>query len=173
MPPRWREAARRRERPQGRAPGRGAGTSTILHYPAGNGFFKTLSSVLRLSFYILFRPILSVIIHYQLVFKNRCYDSPQNPERFRRTLKTKNKENRIMSEKRIKHTGDDQLVYGMPKHMVGVAGGEKNTYWKYAPKPDACEKCQAMKGLWFTENPGLSIRTANARLDRNPYQALA
>lgn len=30
-----------------------------------------------------------------------------------------------MSEKRIKHTGDDQLVYGMPKHMVGVAGGEK------------------------------------------------
>ncbi|SKA94409.1 toxin 44 [Paucidesulfovibrio gracilis DSM 16080] len=53
------------------------------------------------------------------------------------------------------HIGDDQLVYGMPKHMSAVAGsGNEATYWRYHPKPQACDKCQAMKGLWFDENPG-------------------
>jgi len=53
------------------------------------------------------------------------------------------------------HIGDDQLVYGMPKHMSAVAGsGNEATYWRYHPKPQACDKCQAMKGLWFDDNPG-------------------
>lgn len=57
------------------------------------------------------------------------------------------------------HIGDDQLVYGMPKHMSAGAGsgkptkGDKATYWRYHPKPQACDKCQAMKGLWFEEKP--------------------
>ena len=52
------------------------------------------------------------------------------------------------------HIGDDQLVYGIPKHMSAVAGsGKEATYWRYHPKPQACDKCQAMKGLWFDENP--------------------
>ncbi|BCS89554.1 polymorphic toxin type 44 domain-containing protein [Pseudodesulfovibrio sediminis] len=65
-----------------------------------------------------------------------------------------------MAEKWIQHIGDDQLVYGMPKHMSAVAGsgesavGGRATYWRYHPKPQACEKCQAMKGLWFEKNPG-------------------
>lgn len=55
------------------------------------------------------------------------------------------------------HIGDDQLVYGMPKHMSAVAGrgnatdSSPTTYWRYNPKPKACEKCQAMNGVWFKE----------------------
>ncbi|WP_285907427.1 polymorphic toxin type 44 domain-containing protein [Pseudodesulfovibrio pelocollis] len=64
-----------------------------------------------------------------------------------------------MSEKWVQHLGDDQLVGGMPKHMVGVAGGKSTeggpqTYWRYKPKPQACGKCQAMKDVWFKEKPG-------------------
>lgn len=65
-----------------------------------------------------------------------------------------------MAEKWVQHIGDDQLVYGMPKHMSAVAGsgstadGELATYWRYHPKPQACDKCQALKGLWFEKNPG-------------------
>lgn len=60
------------------------------------------------------------------------------------------------------HIGDDQLVYGMPKHMSAVAGedirteskqNEGKTYWRYKPKPHACEKCQAMKDVWFERPP--------------------
>lgn len=81
-----------------------------------------------------------------------------------------------MSEKWVQHIGDDQLVGGMPKHMVGVAGGDTkkqdfesipgdppyktpsmetgtNTYWTVHPKAKACEKCQAMKGIKFKEKP--------------------
>lgn len=27
------------------------------------------------------------------------------------------------------------------------------TYWRFHPKPQACDKCQVMKGLWFEEKP--------------------
>lgn len=65
-----------------------------------------------------------------------------------------------MAGKWDQHIGDDQLVYSMPKHMSAVAGsrkitgGDKATYWRYHPKPQACDKCQAMKGLWFESRPG-------------------
>lgn len=68
-----------------------------------------------------------------------------------------------MSESPNHRLGDDQLVYGMSKHMSARATGkyEKHagpdglkTYWRFHPKPKACEKCQTMKGLWFEENPG-------------------
>ncbi|MGE4553679.1 MAG: polymorphic toxin type 44 domain-containing protein [Desulfovibrionaceae bacterium] len=35
-----------------------------------------------------------------------------------------------------------------------MADGEMRTYWRYKPKPDACPKCRAMKGLWFESKPG-------------------
>ncbi|RWU04109.1 MULTISPECIES: polymorphic toxin type 44 domain-containing protein [unclassified Pseudodesulfovibrio] len=68
-----------------------------------------------------------------------------------------------MSEQWVQHIGENQLVYGMPKHMSATATGKsyKTTdpdalkkYWRYHPKPKACDKCQAMNGLWFEENPG-------------------
>lgn len=68
-----------------------------------------------------------------------------------------------MSEKQVRHIGDDQLVHGMPKRMVGAArlssektisDGQKKKYWCYRPKLHACDKCQAMQGLWFEEKPG-------------------
>lgn len=67
-----------------------------------------------------------------------------------------------MSEKFIQHIGDDQLIGGMPKHMSAsakistgnvTADEEMKTYWKFHPKPQACDKCQAMKGLWFEKRP--------------------
>ena len=52
------------------------------------------------------------------------------------------------------HVGDCQLVFGLPKHMEATAGKTGKTLWYYVPRPDACEKCQAMKGLMFEEYPG-------------------
>lgn len=51
-----------------------------------------------------------------------------------------------VSERLYQHIGDDQLVYGMPKHMSATAtgnpsagratsGGQMKTYWRYHPKP--------------------------------------
>ncbi len=65
-----------------------------------------------------------------------------------------------MAKRNAQHTGDDQLVYGMPKHMVGTSGGnvvadeDVNIYWQYQPKSHACEKCQAMKVVLLKEKPG-------------------
>jgi len=81
-----------------------------------------------------------------------------------------------MSEKWVQHLGDDQLVGGLPKHMVGVAGGDNKrqdvesipgdppyktpskttgeaTCWTVHPKANACEKCQALNGIKFKEKP--------------------
>ena len=71
----------------------------------------------------------------------------------------------MMNEKLYQHIGDDQLVYGMPKHMVGsvslssgktedeTAGNNSRTYWTVHPKSKACDKCQAMAGIKFSEKP--------------------
>jgi len=50
-------------------------------------------------------------------------------------------------------------------------------FWTYNPKPGACKKCQAIKGLYFEENPGPvhpnckceieSVRAADLPYDRN------
>lgn len=65
-----------------------------------------------------------------------------------------------MAEKWVQHIGDDQLIYGMPKHMSSVAsksspGSEdtKGYYWTVHPKPNACVKCKAMAGLKYTSEP--------------------
>lgn len=78
-----------------------------------------------------------------------------------------------MSKHWNEHIGDDQLVYGMPKHMSSVGADEQSfgsipgdppyrttpkkeekiTYWTVHPKANACEKCQAMKGIKFKEKP--------------------
>ena len=52
------------------------------------------------------------------------------------------------------HVGDDQLVYGLPKHMEAVAGDGRNTYWEIVPSKDACATCKTMGGMRFDHNPG-------------------
>ncbi|MGE4553615.1 MAG: hypothetical protein AB7D57_10910 [Desulfovibrionaceae bacterium] len=63
-----------------------------------------------------------------------------------------------MPDQSHQRLGDDQLVHGLPKHMTAVAqndaGAGEKQYWEYVPKPEACEKCQAMKGRLFAERPG-------------------
>ena len=80
-----------------------------------------------------------------------------------------------MAKRSGQRIGADQLVYGMPKHMVGVstkeslarftktqAEGERrkesppkdpegNFYWTVHPKPKACDKCKALEGKEFME----------------------
>lgn len=72
-----------------------------------------------------------------------------------------------MSKHWNQHTGDDQLVYGLPKHMVGISTNQslkkqeddsnkkpgKVTIWTVHPKAKACEKCKAMEGIKYTEKP--------------------
>ena len=67
-----------------------------------------------------------------------------------------------MDEQWLQHIGNDQLVHGLPKHMSSSANlssnatseGQVKTYWRYHPGPQACDKCKALEGLWFEENPG-------------------
>lgn len=67
-----------------------------------------------------------------------------------------------MANNESRHIGDDQLVYGLPKRMHAQANAqgtasspaELKTYWHYVPKPKACPRCQAMKGILFEEDPG-------------------
>lgn len=80
-----------------------------------------------------------------------------------------------MKEQWMQHIGDDQLVNGMPKHMVGVSASmeqkksgpvpgdppyrtrpkkaETGTFWTVHPKDKACDKCKAMAGIQFEEEP--------------------
>ena len=82
-----------------------------------------------------------------------------------------------MTKRFVQHLGDDQLVYGMPKHMVGVSTKESlarwqekwareaaekeqeaepergKHYWTVHPKPGACDVCKGMEGIVFTEEP--------------------
>lgn len=74
-----------------------------------------------------------------------------------------------MNKQWTQHIGDDQLVYGMPKHMVGVAGQSKQSsdaqtleldemdegyYWTVQVGPKACDACLARVGVKFSEEPG-------------------
>lgn len=34
-----------------------------------------------------------------------------------------------MTEHSAQHIGDDQTIYGLPKHMEAVAADGENTYW--------------------------------------------
>ncbi len=59
-----------------------------------------------------------------------------------------------MSNNRMRHIGDDQLVFGLPKHMEAVAENGENTYWEIVPSKNACFTCQAMPGKRFAYKPG-------------------
>lgn len=59
-----------------------------------------------------------------------------------------------MSENWNQHIGDDQLIYGLPKHMEAVAGQDKNAYWEIVPNANACATCRSMRGLQFPKYPG-------------------
>jgi hypothetical protein len=79
-----------------------------------------------------------------------CDNSRQPPG----ALATQNRESTTMGDNRVQHIGDDQLVYGLPKHMEAVAGDGKNTYWEIEPGPNACATCRTMRGMRFDHNPG-------------------
>jgi len=59
-----------------------------------------------------------------------------------------------MGENWNQHEGDDQPVYGLPKHMVAVAENGNNTYWEIVPGKSACATCKAMRGMRFDRKPG-------------------
>lgn len=77
-----------------------------------------------------------------------------------------------MHDDSMRRTGDDQLVYGMTKHMSGIspnevfgkiitangggnwsADGRLRAYWTVHPEPGACPACRAMEGLQYLEEP--------------------
>lgn len=76
-----------------------------------------------------------------------------------------------MAQSRTKQIGEDQFVYGRPKHMAATATGkdlgdppyrpkspkqdnsEKVGFWSVHPKPGACEKCRKMEGIKYAEKP--------------------
>ena len=91
----------------------------------------------------------------------------------------------------MRHLGDDQLVYGMPKHMVGVSTKESlarwqekwareaaekeqeaepekgKHYWTVHPKPGACDVCKSMEGFVFTEEPARPHPNCRCRIEKH------
>ena len=96
-----------------------------------------------------------------------------------------------MTKRFVQHLGDDQLVYGMPKHMVGVSTKESlarwqekwareaaekeqeaepergKHYWTVHPKPDACDVCKGMEGIVFTEEPERPHPNCRCRIEKH------
>ncbi len=94
----------------------------------------------------------------------------------------------------VQHIGDDQLVYGMPKRMVGVSTQESlakfkkaeaeyersnqankfdskgDYYWTVHPKPKACEKCQAMGGKEYMEEPERPHPNCKCEIKKHPLR---
>ncbi len=58
-----------------------------------------------------------------------------------------------MGDNGVQHIGDDQLIYGLPKHMAGVASTDGNTYWEVVPGKNACRTCKTMGGKRFDRKP--------------------
>lgn len=58
-----------------------------------------------------------------------------------------------MSNNGIQHIGDDQTIFGLPKHMEAVAGDGENTYWEIVSGKDACATCRSLRGMRFAKNP--------------------
>jgi len=73
-----------------------------------------------------------------------------------------------MSGNWVQHTGDDQLVYGLPKHMVAVAGDGKTEYWEIVPGPNACATCKSMRGIRFDHYPGPVHPNCTCEIKRVP-----
>lgn len=59
-----------------------------------------------------------------------------------------------MGDDWVQHIGDDQLIYGLPKHMEGVASTAANAYWEIVPGKNACRTCKTMGGMRFERKPG-------------------
>ncbi|WP_207265066.1 hypothetical protein [Desulfovibrio sp. Huiquan2017] len=99
-----------------------------------------------------------------------------------------------MTKDWVQHIGDDQLVYGMPKRMVGVstqeslarfkkaeAAHEKSRqskrfdpkgdyYWTVHPKPKACDTCKAMEGKEFMEEPERPHPNCKCEIKKHPLR---
>ena len=99
-----------------------------------------------------------------------------------------------MAEKRVQYIGDDQLVYGMPKRMVGISTQESlakfkkaeakhesnnekppkdpkgNYYWTVHPKEKACETCKAMEGKEFMEEPERPHPNCKCEIKKHPLR---
>jgi len=99
-----------------------------------------------------------------------------------------------MTKDWVKYIGDDQLVYGMPKRMVGVSTQEslakfkkveseyerKNQvnkfdpkgryYWTVHPKPKACDKCKALEGIEFMEEPERPHPNCKCEIKKHPLR---
>ena len=58
-----------------------------------------------------------------------------------------------MGDNRVQHIGDDQLIYGLPKHMEGVANTGANEYLEIVPSKNACRTCKTMGGKRFDRKP--------------------
>lgn len=94
----------------------------------------------------------------------------------------------------VQHIGDDQLIYGMPKHMVGVStkeslarwqqaqndgGGSKQPklpdtearfYWTVHPKANACEKCNMLAGKRFLQEPERPHPNCKCEIKKHPLR---
>jgi len=99
-----------------------------------------------------------------------------------------------MTKPWVQHLGDDQLVQGLPKRMVGVSTQEslanlkkaeaeyerknqanefdpKGDYsWTVHPKPKACEKCQAMAGKEFMVEPERPHPNCKCEIKKHPLR---
>ncbi|HWR04526.1 MAG TPA: hypothetical protein VN419_10955 [Humidesulfovibrio sp.] len=58
-----------------------------------------------------------------------------------------------MGDDRVQHIGDDQLIYGLPKHMEGVANTGANEYWEIVPSKNACRTCKLLMGMRSARKP--------------------
>jgi hypothetical protein len=92
---------------------------------------------------------------------------------------------------------DSKLIYGTPKHMAGVSTQESLTkfkkaeaesersgqgkyfdpkgdyYWTVYPKPNACEKCQAMAGKEYMEKPERPHPNCKCEIMKGPLRRFA
>lgn len=76
-----------------------------------------------------------------------------------------------MTENWGQHTGGDQLIHGLPKHMEAVAGDDKNAYWEIVPGKSACATCKAMRGMRFDRKPGPVHPNCNCEMRQVVQQA--
>jgi len=64
------------------------------------------------------------------------------------------------------HIGDDQTIFGLPKHMEAVVGNDENAYLEIVPGKDACFACRMMSGRRFDEKPSPVHPNCNCEIRR-------
>lgn len=86
-----------------------------------------------------------------------------------------------MKREGTRHIGDDQLVHGLPKHMVAVATNEPpqrgrrrdprgDHYWTVHPKPGACPRCQDMAGKEYSIEPERPHPSCKCEIKKHPLR---